>query len=430
MLSSVRHRIDKAARYLLAQAERGFPETMHTMVFPHWAGFTGIEERQSSDVFARAVVGSVLLDIAALLSCDAPLANGVRVAARLEAEYVARAKVRDRAGGWSYFAGLPELPPDVDSLSAAMLLFARVAPEFATLCETPIALALGGIHPDGSVDTWIFGPEEDAFAATCPLAALQAARRGVVSHWGRGVDVDVCANFVRALVTQDPVRFAASAEHGVRFIISAQRASGDWQATWYFGGTYGTALCLDALRGTMVGKSPKGLAAVARALGFLVTAQHRDGGWGESRSLPLDTAMALWGLGCGTLAERPALRDRAVAFLLDYQLDDGSWGPSPWIKMPVGRAGGSRCRVATHGSSTVATAFCLRALLLAVASKNTRDVIEIADGCRRTDGARSLTITGDEMFLHGPRLAAQPSALSGRPVPSSIADPHKEGNVS
>ena len=29
-------------------------------------------------------------------------------------------KLTDRDGGWSYFPDLPELPPDLDSLSAAM----------------------------------------------------------------------------------------------------------------------------------------------------------------------------------------------------------------------------------------------------------------------------------------------------------------------
>ena len=48
--------------------------------------------------------------------------------AHREARYVAQATLKGRAGGWSYFPDLPELPPDLDSLSAALHLFARVAP--------------------------------------------------------------------------------------------------------------------------------------------------------------------------------------------------------------------------------------------------------------------------------------------------------------
>ncbi len=62
--------IERAKRHLLSQAEAGFPETRHTMQFPRREGFHARKEEHSSDVFARAVLAGVLLDIRELSDSD------------------------------------------------------------------------------------------------------------------------------------------------------------------------------------------------------------------------------------------------------------------------------------------------------------------------------------------------------------------------
>ena len=104
--------IRRAKEYLLDEADKGFPETLHTMHFPRLAGFTAWNERQSSDIFVRAVLATVILDIAKLLPDDTDFCRAVRDIARREADYVAQAKRSDCRGGWSYFQRLPELPPE------------------------------------------------------------------------------------------------------------------------------------------------------------------------------------------------------------------------------------------------------------------------------------------------------------------------------
>ena len=151
--------VERASAYLLIQAEQQFAEVRHVMKFSRAAGFTGLSEVQTGDIFARATLANLLLDIAALAP-TAGFASAFCSIARQEAEYIASAKVRNRAGGWSYFPGLPELPPDADSLAAALSLFVRIAPEYTELCREPVEIVLGLAHANGSFETWIVAPQD------------------------------------------------------------------------------------------------------------------------------------------------------------------------------------------------------------------------------------------------------------------------------
>lgn len=353
--AAVDEAIARAEGFLLAAAAGGFAEARHEMVFPRWAGFHGAVERQSSDVFARAVIAGVLLDVAELQGGEAA-DRWLAIAAR-EAEHVAAARLDDRPGGWSYFPGLPELPPDLDSLAAAALLFARAAPQLLPLCEEPIRRALDSAAADGSVETWIVAPSSSP-------SQVRAMRRGIRRYWGDGADVEVCARFFRALHRVAPQRHAAAVEKGTRWVMSQQRPSGAWGATWYWGEVYGTALCLTLLREVGEATGAPGSLARAASLGVasLCELQRDDGGWGVWESVPLDTAIALRELALDDASVHRGRITRAVELLLAQQGTDGSWPATPWIKMDVGRAAGRVLRTLTHGSVPVTTAFCLRSL--------------------------------------------------------------------
>src|SRR5262245_45893459 len=180
--------IDRAHGFLFAQAEEEFAETRHDMTFPRAAGFSSLRERQSSDVFARAVLGSVLAEIADLDPERSERSIALRRIARREADYVASKKMRRCEGGWSYFPDLPELPPDADSLAAALSLFSRAAPEHVELCRRPIDLVLAGARPDGAFETWIIAPAD-------PSAVRERMEWGVRCCWGTDVDLEVVAHF-------------------------------------------------------------------------------------------------------------------------------------------------------------------------------------------------------------------------------------------
>ncbi len=86
--------------------------------------------------------------------------------------------------------------------------------------------------------------------------------------------------------------------------------------------------------------------AVERAVRWLESVQHEDGGWGESNasyevpnrscaddpSTAFQTAWALLGLLAAGRADTPAVT-RGVRWLLDHREPDGLWN-DPWFTAP------------------------------------------------------------------------------------------------
>ena len=345
--------VEGAKGFLLREAESGFPETSHVMYFPHIAGFTGAAEQQASDVFARAVLANVLLDIAELEEQDLDFKATVHTIARREAQYIAETKLSDRAGGWSYFPDLPELPPDVDSLAAALRLFARIAPEYSHLCEESINLVLNNIQAAGSLETWIVAPTNNTIQR-------QAMTRGVECYWGNTIDVDVCAHFWSALLTHDRQQYGDIARKGAEYVVSRQCDDGTWIATWYWGPAYGTGLCLHLLYELDVVDDPAN-----KATDYFIESQREDGGWGwDGQTIPLETALAIWLIIRFGNNLKGILVEQAGKFLMEHQSLEGNWDATPWIKMELGRVNDKRKHILTYQSTTLTTAFCLRSLLL------------------------------------------------------------------
>jgi squalene-hopene/tetraprenyl-beta-curcumene cyclase len=343
--------VERAAAYLLAQADQQFAEARHRMKFPHAVGFSGSSEDQSGDIFARATVANLFLDIADLLQAP-ELAASLRAIAGREARYIADARVLNRAGGWSYFPNLPELPPDADSLAAALSLFARIAPDFTQLCRAPVDLLLAGADADGAFETWIVAASDTPSDRARMEWAIQ-------NCWGTGADPDVLAHLYYSLWLWDAQRHAPAIMQGAAKVLDMQQPDGSWRAAWYVGPAYGIAMAVRLLRAAGIGDAAK-----LRAQGFLLDSQRDDGGWGDDSSLPLQTALSVAALhdaapGCNSTAI-----GEAAAALRARQIADGSWNASPWIQMEIGRATGKVLRVATYQSVILTTAFCLRALLL------------------------------------------------------------------
>lgn len=334
--------------HLLAQAEVGFPDACHAMGFPAWAGFSAEEEVQRSDTFARGVVAELLVDCGRL---DAPRQEAARSLARREAHHLAEAAARRPDGGLAYFPGLPELPPDADSLASALVLSAEAAPELAPRWARWLELAAAPILEGAPPRTWLVDPD-------APPRAREAMLRGIRLHWGEGLDVGVAARLLRALLIVDRGRFEGAVSAATAALLRDRAPEDPFDATWYWGQAHPTALVADLL--LELDPRHAALPGIGRALGGLQRADDR--GWGRWRAAGLPTAHALAAL-ARIEGDSPALR-QGLACLLDLQRRDGGWGESPWIMMERGRAAGSPAGATTFASTSVSTAHALRALLL------------------------------------------------------------------
>jgi hypothetical protein len=334
--------------YLQEQEKLGYIEAAHLALLPKRSRRGQIAGCRWGTVFQRALVLEAIWEAKA---------TGVpidRATFDADLQCLIDLRLHDRRGGWSYFPGIPELPPDCDDLGQVLhVLLSTDSPRIAELCDDAIELALAGQRDDGSIDTWIADP-------TDPASII--AKRKTQAVWGSSPDIEVMANFLWALRRYDSRRFARAVQIGASFLAGRQDEHGYWSSTWYPGLYYGTWACTRLLAG--LGTFPKN---VERARQAILDSQQPTGGWGEPAPTALDTAYALMTL---RLVERGgterAVVSRGVRFLLAEQRADGSWSPSPFIKMepevaPPVRLPGYHDR--WYGSATISTSFATRALL-------------------------------------------------------------------
>ena len=374
-----------ALRALVASAQGGYADLEHAMWFRRADGFSSPDELQTGDVFQRAVVLETLslAQRAGLVACQEILDDGV--------EYLTRVRrpgdVGD-FGGWSYFPGLPELAPDVDTLAQVLKVF--MLNGRYDLIERLVQPTLDHVEatagPDGLCETWIVQEQS-------PLAGLQSW--WAANAWGTGADTEVVANLLHALAHLDARRYGDWIARGKQALL-ARTSDGLWESTWYHGPLYGTFVCTRVLCGVP-----------AATLTRVCASQRPDGGWGlspDAPSDPLSTALALLTLGaaphCQPLDVREAPNSRSEdvrgapnpqplpprtgaglgvgapsrlavgaslargrAFLLDLSHTNRLVVAVPFIKMNVGRARGLPGPILSFGSPTLTAAYVALAAL-------------------------------------------------------------------
>lgn len=154
------------------------------------------------------------------------------------------------------------------------------------------------------------------------------------AEWGR-LNPHAPSNTSRslcALVGLGVSRDHPTIQRGLAWIASRQLADGSWMDNWHLAPVYGTAFALEALVG--LGKLTVEHPDVERAVAFVAARQNADGGWGFDfygqrihRSRVEHTAFAAFILIKFTApSKRPvAAIERAMKWLVDAQRADGSW---------------------------------------------------------------------------------------------------------
>ncbi|HEY8375772.1 MAG TPA: prenyltransferase/squalene oxidase repeat-containing protein, partial [Nannocystis sp.] len=127
-------------------------------------------------------------------------------------------------------------------------------------------------------------------------------------------------------------------DRGVGFLLRAQHPDGGWLGFWGINFTYGTFFAVHAL---LAAGLPKTHPAIRRAVAWLLRHQRPDGGWGESfeglldgrdvpipagePSLVVQTAWAVLTLMASETDEEAPAIARAIAYLRARQADHGGW---------------------------------------------------------------------------------------------------------
>lgn len=330
-----------ATEALLAYQHDGYQEAIHHLRLPRLSPAGVRYETCPALLSHRAVALDALLDA---WDAGLPVPHQVLDA---EALSILRSKHRDVRGGWSYIQEVTELPPDADDLGQVLQVLCRLGgPALASTCEDGIRLALDAADPNGGSNTWILDHRGYSLADERVREYL-----GVMGGWG--IHPEVVANLLYGLILCNPVRYQGPLIRAVTYLELAQHEHGFWPSKWYTGPYYGTYRVACVL-----GRVAPNSAALHRSREFLLDAQCCEGGWGDSGAEPLSTALALLAL-CSIRGPCVETVRGGVEFLVAAQLGDGSWPACPWIAFPTVDG------PVAHGSSTITTAFCLKALLAA-----------------------------------------------------------------
>jgi squalene-hopene/tetraprenyl-beta-curcumene cyclase len=340
-----------ALSFLVKQYSTGFAEALHRMPFPAEQGFSVDVPEHCGDIFQRALIADALND------ADSMLNGQLKPMIDSEINYLISSRRNTGIGGWSYFPTLPELPPDTDDLAQIMsLLVKREKKEYLDeYCSMPLEVLLNSCtHSNGSFGTWIIPslprtPEQEL--------QLEWSKRA----WGMTADAEVIANLLYALALYDHGYYRDIIARGLDYLNLCMNPEGYWESTWYYGRYYGTYVCLRAF--AAAGYEPS---ECAQAVNYIENSRNNDGGWGlNGISDPLNTSFALLALAAFPSAAVKALDEgwlgRSYQYLSFSRETPVSWQRCLFIKMQMGRAGGYVHKTISYGSSTITTAFVLKA---------------------------------------------------------------------
>ncbi|XP_058208023.1 dammarenediol II synthase-like isoform X1 [Rhododendron vialii] len=158
--------------------------------------------------------------------------------------------------------------------------------------------------------------------------------------------IDCTASIIQALVAFNRLHaghrekeIETSVAKAIRFLEEKQWPDGSWYGYWGICFIYGTFFVLRGL--ASVGKTYNNSEAVRRAVGFFLSTQNEEGGWGESlescpsmkyqplegnRTNLVQTSWAMLALLCGGQAQRDATPlHKAARILINAQMVDGDF---------------------------------------------------------------------------------------------------------
>lgn len=350
-IASAQKIADSAMEFVIRQQKKAYPELKHWMVFSHGSGFTGKEQLQGGDVFQRSFILNLLYDIKEM---------GHYLEESLfkeEIDYICKSRTRFYEYGWNYFPDLPELAPDIDTLSEIIKLGLNTS-SFDDNSSEVIRKTIGNVLSwntleDGAFETWILDKNDNS---PNTIKSLEAA----VNLWGTDPDPEVVANFIYALICTGDSAHKAVIESGMRWLLEKQNEEGFWECTWYTGSFYGMYICSRLFKQSgYFGEASK------NALEFLLKNQHENGALGDEIPNPQDTALGLCALiNFGEVLSCSDIKDRvkkAVCYIASQVNEFGYWNSVDFIQMDTGRVSGET-QMVYYRSAIMTSVICIYAI--------------------------------------------------------------------
>lgn len=230
-------------------------------------------------------------------------------------------------GGWSW-SDLPGAVPDADDTAAALVALHRLGLRNDTIrraASDGLTWLLDLQNNDGGIPTFCRGWGKLEFDRSCP---------------------DITAHTLEAFtlwLAQSPPPLAARLRQAIpralTWLYAQQRPDGAWLPLW-FGSpaacdktnpVYGTARVLPVLAKMNAAVYPLLDAMIPRAAGFLVGAQHSDGGWSAGAEIPSsieETALAVTALK-HTGPQYAEAVNAGVNFLIQATAEGTHFPPAP-----------------------------------------------------------------------------------------------------
>ncbi len=238
-----------------------------------------------------------------------------------------------RPGGWAFQYANPHYP-DLDDTAVVVMALDRAA-------GLPIAKDLDCGEAIARGREWITGlqSKNGGWASFDPDNTHLYLNNIPFSDHGALLDpptVDVTARCVSMLAQLgERIETHPALKRGVDFILANQEKDGSWFGRWGMNYIYGTWSALCALNAAGI---PPSSECVRKAVGWLLSIQNEDGGWGEdgssykldycgyekSPSTPSQTSWALLGLMAAGEAGHEAVK-KGIDYLIATQDASGTW---------------------------------------------------------------------------------------------------------
>ena len=334
--------IDAGINYLLSQQVKDFPEAVHYLTLPcRMPGGDYKYETHKTKLFQRMIILDALLDTIEFFD------KGKVSKEIIKSEIIKILKSRHPLveGGWSYIPDLLLLPPDADDLGLVLQLLSRTGgKELGSLCDKALEILFTyNVHPDGCFNTWIVDPNDHSDHAQKMAEYIEVVG-------GKGGSPEVVGNLIQGLLFYDKCKYKTQIAGAINYLIDQQCEQGYWNSKWYWGKHYSTFKVISVLSDIAPDNR-----SIILAYQYICNSQHNDGGWGEPKSDPLNTAFAL--LCLIKYTDRLDIINKGIRYLASTQLNDGSWERIPFIKMETEDDN------ITYESRTISTSFCIKALV-------------------------------------------------------------------